>query len=289
MPLQLSSSPGRPLTFEADDAVRLHGRWFTPSTPARGVVLIVPAMATASAFYSGFASWLAENGYATMTFDYRGYGDSATEPMSAVTSDLLRWAHDARDALAHVHAEAADLPITWIGHSFGGQALPFADHQVLSAAMNVSSGSGYWRMNSFPARLGAPLLWKVVAPATIALYGYYPGAKLRVLDDLPSAVTRQWASWCMHPDYLLSEFPEARQSFADVALPLRSLSFTDDKLMSDQSIARLEALYTGTRLTSARFSPAELGVKSIGHHGFFHRSRTELWHRLVLPFLTENS
>ncbi len=94
------------ITFPADDGYELHGRWFEPSGEARGVVLIVPAMATPAAYYATFASWLRDRGFAVMTFDYRGYGESLDGPMRQVTNDLVRWALDARDALDHAHVRA---------------------------------------------------------------------------------------------------------------------------------------------------------------------------------------
>ena len=97
-------------TFPADDGYELHGRWFEPNGEARGVVVIVPAMATTANYYATFASWLRDRGFAVMTFDYRGYGDSLEGPMRKVTNDLVRWALDARDALDHATYGPKDCP-----------------------------------------------------------------------------------------------------------------------------------------------------------------------------------
>jgi predicted alpha/beta hydrolase len=274
-------------TFQADDGYELHGRWFEPNGQARGVVLVVPAMATPASYYATFASWLRDRGFAVMTFDYRGHGESLDGPMRRVRSDLVRWALDARDALDHAHVRAGGRPVTWLGHSLGGQVLPFADHTKADRAISVAAGSGYWRHNTPRARRLAPLLWKVIAPSAMAVTGYFPGGRLRILGDLPVNVMRQWSRWCMHPDYLLGELPEMRERFAEVETPMASISFTDDELMSATSISTLDGLYTSVDTTRMRFTPQQLGVDRMGHFGFFRHNQVDLWDELVLPHLAE--
>ena len=275
------------ITFPADDGYELHGRWFEPDGEARGVVLIVPAMATTAAYYATFASWLRDRGFAVMTFDYRGYGESLEGPMRQVKNDLVRWALDARDALDHAHVRAEGLPVTWLGHSLGGQVLAFADHTKADRAISVAAGTGYWKHNTPSASRKAPLLWKVIAPTAMAMAGYFPGKRLRILGDLPSNVMRQWARWCMDPDYLLGELPEMRERFGAVDIPMASLSFTDDELMSATSISTLDALHTSVDTTHMRYTPQQLGVDRMGHFGFFRHNQVDLWDELVLPHLAE--
>lgn len=273
------------ITFPADDGYELHGRWYEPNGEARGVVLIVPAMATTAAYYGTFASWLRDRGFAVMTFDYRGYGESLDGPMREVKNDLVRWALDARDALDHAHVRAGGRPVTWLGHSLGGQVLPFAEHAKAERAISVAAGTGYWKHNTPGARRKAPVLWKVIAPSAIAVAGYFPGKRLRILGDLPPNVMRQWARWCMDSDYLLGELPGMRERFAAVDIPMVSISFTDDELMSATSISTLDALYTAVDEVRMRYTPEQLGVDRMGHFGFFRHNQVDLWDELVLPHL----
>jgi predicted alpha/beta hydrolase len=277
------------ITFRADDGHELRGRWFEPIDEPRGVVILVPAMATQASYYATFASWLRDRGFAVMTFDYRGHGESLDGPMRAVKSDLVRWALDGRDALKYALARAGDLPVTWVGHSLGGQILPFVDHARVARAMTIAAGVGYWRYNTKGIRWRAPFLWKVMSPLAIALTGYFPGSRLGVLGDLPPNVMRQWARWCMDPDYLLGELPEMREKFADVDVPMVSLSFTDDELMSARSINGLDQLYTGVDQVRMRYTPTQLGVERMGHFGFFRHNQVDLWDELMLPHIAERA
>src|SRR5690349_3550499 len=130
----------RSLTLLADDGRELRATRYEPVTEARGAVVLVPAMATPSSFYTPFATWLADSGFHVLTFDYRGTG--SREEMKRETGDVLRWAGDAASALESLVDEDLGLPVTWIGHSLGGQLLPFARHDLLDRVLNIAAGSG---------------------------------------------------------------------------------------------------------------------------------------------------
>ena len=99
--------------------------------------------------------------------------------MKAETGDAVRWFGDAASALEHLVDEAPDVPVTWVGHSFGGQALPFARHDLVDRALLVAAGSGYWRHNQPAIRFaGAVLLPRRRAPGD-------PGERL--LPGAPAA------------------------------------------------------------------------------------------------------
>ncbi len=135
------------LTITADDGRALPGTWYEPTgvTPV-GVVVIAPAMATPASYYAAFATWLATQGFRTLTFDLRGMESVAA--MKAEDADVLRWFGDMASALDLALDTADGLPVTWVGHSLGGQAVPFVDHSRLARIVTVASGTGYWRLNA---------------------------------------------------------------------------------------------------------------------------------------------
>lgn len=270
--------------LRADDGRELRATWHRPPGEVRGAVLVVPAMATPSSFYGALAGWLAERGFLTLTFDYRG--TASVSELRAEAGDLLRWAGDAASALEALIEEVPDgVPVTWLGHSLGGQILPFARHDLVAKVLLVSSGSGYWRHNVGRARLVAPVLWRTLVPLSTRLAGYYPGRRLGIIGDLPTAVARQWGRWCLSPDYLAVDVPDAASRYAEVTVPVDTLHFTDDELLSEASMQALEALYTETTVGVRRLAPADLGVPRIGHHGFFRRAFACAWEEHLLPRL----
>ncbi|KAA1427937.1 alpha/beta hydrolase family protein [Nocardioides antri] len=267
----------------ADDGRTLPITTFEPASETRGVVLVVPAMATPSSYYAPLATHLAARGWRTVTFDYRGMGSRAE--MKAEPADVDRWFADVRTILDAVADDADGLPVTWIGHSLGGQMVPFVDHTRLASVITVSAGDGYWRRNQPGVRWIAPFLWRVVAPLAIRVAGYYPGDRLNMVGDLPAGAMRQWGRWCLHPEYLQADHPEAPELFAEVKAPMMSLSFTDDELMSADSIRHLHDWYSNAALVRQRFSPDQLDGRRLGHHGFFRSANADLWEELLEPWL----
>jgi len=249
----------------------------------RGVVLVVPAMATPSSYYAPFATHLAERGWRAVTFDYRGMGSRAE--MKAETADVDRWFADVRAILDAVADDAAGRPVTLVGHSLGGQLIPFVDHTRLASVITVTAGDGYWRRNQPGVRWLAPVIWRFVAPLAMRATGYYPGRRLNLLGDVPAGAMRQWSRWCLHPEYLQADHPEAANLFAEVKTPMMSLSFTDDELMTAKSIKHLHDWYSSAELVRQRFSPEQLDGRRMGHHGFFRRANADLWDELLVPWL----
>ncbi len=274
----------RATVIRADDGRELSGTWFRPTGDVRGAVVLAPAMATPAVFYGFFASWLAASGFATLTFDYRGTGGSAE--MRAERGDLFRWAGDAASALETLLDDVPDgVPVTWLGHSLGGQILPWARHDLIDRALLISSALGYWRWNQPTVRWRSPLLFRVIAPASIRIAGYYPGKRLRILGDVPPNVMRQWARWCLSPTYFGVDAPDVAARVAEVTVPIDTISFTDDELLGLRSHQELEKMYAAATVEPLRISPADVGLERIGHHGFFRAPMQPLWESLVLPRL----
>jgi predicted alpha/beta hydrolase len=275
----------------AADGTVLAARFFAAEGDARGAVLLVPAMGTRQEFYVALARWLAARGFAALTFDYRGTGRSLRGPLRDARADLLDWARlDCAAALEALAARAPGLPITWIGHSLGGQIIPFVPgFERVERAITVGAGIGYWRLYPWRLRWGAPWLWYVLVPASLALFGYFPGRRFRKIGDVPRGAMAQWRRWCLDPDYAAG-VERAHDRYAAVRTPILSISFADDELMSARSVERLHAMYAGAPRTMLRLGPEAAGGRRIGHFGFFREAvGADAWREHLLPALARIS
>lgn len=273
-----------PAHFLADDGHPLRGTWFVPADDPIGAVIVAPAMATRSSYYTAFATWLAEAGFLALTYDYRGMG-TVTELRAARDTSLLTWGGDAARALETLLERADGLPVTYLGHSMGAQLLPFVRHDLVSRIVMVSTGVGSWRFNRPRIKLPAWLMFRVVAPVTTRLVGYYPGGTLRMTGDLPTGAMRQWARWCLAADYFAVDVPDIHARFAAITAPLTSVHFTDDELLAESAMSAMEALFTGAAVDVRRLAPADLGTDRVGHHGLFRARLRPAWNELVVPLL----
>ena len=273
--------------FRADDGRFLEATWFRPHSPGTGHVLIAPAMATPAGFYAAFATWLAGRGMTVLTFDYRGTSATPSE-LRRETADLLTWAGDAASALEHLLDDAREgnhSPVTWIGHSFGGQVLPFVRHDHLDGAVLVATGNGHFHHNPPWLRRRAPLLWRGIVPLTTAVAGYFPGRRLGILGDLPTGVARQWGRWCMHPDYWGADVRDIAARHALITHPVTLVSTNDDPLVTHSGPAALARALSEAPVSIVELSPEQLAVDSVGHHGLFRPELEHAWEAVFAPHL----
>jgi predicted alpha/beta hydrolase len=285
----MSASRLEPRDILADDGQVIKALFHVPEGDAKGAVLIVPAMGTRQSFYAPLARWLATRGFLTATFDYRGTGDSRERPLRGFSADIFDWARlDCAAMVEAISARAPGLPLSWIGHSLGGQILPLVPNAGrVAKIVTIAAGSGYWRENSPSLRRHVLWLWYLVVPVSLLFCGYFPGRRLRMVGDLPKGVMAQWRRWCLNPEYAVgAEGEVVREQYARVQTPIVSFSFTDDELMSGRNIESLHGFFVGARRTMTRIAPGDIGATRIGHFGFF-RSENEgrLWRDLLLPEL----
>jgi predicted alpha/beta hydrolase len=262
------------LDIEASDGTRLGATFFGGGEAA---VMVMPATGVPQEYYAKFAAYLAEAGFSVLTFDYRGIGRSRRGDLRASTARMRDWAL-LDGAAAFDFLQKSHPRICVIGHSFGGQALGLLpQRESIAAALIVGAQSGYWK--NWPA-LGRLWMWPVThfaLPFVSSLRGYFPASRLGFGEDLPKGVAIEWARWCRNPRYLVGDLG-VEADYARFRAPLRAYTITDDPFAPERAVHALGALYPNSQWETRKVTPRELGVKSIGHFGFFRdRFRDTLW------------
>lgn len=259
------------VTFRTRDGWSLTGDLAAPSGEPWAVALLAPAMGVARRFYRPLAEHLAGCGVAALVPDYRGMGDSHEAPAGATEIDLVTWGErDLPAAMETLAARWPGVPRVWIGHSVGGQLLGLYAGPEIHAALLVASQSGHWRHWDGGKRLGMAFLWHAGIPLATTAFGRLPMRLLGQGEDVPRGVAREWARWGRHRDYILSEAsPRGGLHFAHYAGPLRSYAILDDAYAPRRAVEALAAGFTGTSPEVRAISPRDLGLRAIGHFGFF--------------------
>lgn len=268
------------LKLQTGDGHTLIARAYQPEGNVRRAVLLSSAMGVPQAFYRPFATWLAGQGIAVLTFDCRGMGESAPASLRGFNASITDWVtQDHPAALAEVMRRWPGVPLTYLGHSLGGQIFGWLEgREHFDRMVTVASGNGHWRYNAPQVRFTVHLLWWLIAPLALTLYGYFPGERLGTLGTIPKQAMWQWRRWCLNRDYIGSEGPELRARYAQVRTPITAALAEDDELISPEGIRRLYRLYPNapTRFESLR--PEAHGLKRLGHFGLFKpASATTLW------------
>lgn len=277
------------ITFPATDGFALAATLYLPRGAKRNAVLINSATAVPRKIYRGFACYLARRGSAVLTYDYRGVGGShppvrrsliRRSPLAGFKATMADWAtKDVTAAVAWMRERYDTLPLGYVGHSFGGQALGLlSNNHEVSRALLVASQAGYWRLIASPERYRVFLLLNLLGVPLTQLLGYAPG-RLGIGEDLPKGVFLQWVDWVMRERYMfddkglvaLANFPFYRGA-------LRSLCFTDDPWATRPAVELLCAGFESIKPEIIEIAPAQAGADSIGHFGFFRSEhRDTLW------------
>jgi len=245
-------------------------------------VLIGGAMGVRQAFYRPFAQWLSTQGYLVATFDYRGVGDSRGRSLRGFDADLFAWARDTDAAIEALLRRAGEVPLYVVGHSLGAQLPGLLRHRGrIAGLVSIAAGSGYWRDNAPRLKRSVLYFWHVLVPLATALCGYFPGARLKKVGDLPRGVVLQWRRWCLNPRYHVgAEGAAVREQFESVRFPLVALSLTDDELMTERGTHVLVDCYANAPRRVERVAPADVAARRIGHFGFFRDAfAPTLWAR----------
>jgi predicted alpha/beta hydrolase len=282
------------ITTKNDDC--LQGYWYSPEHLAKneikGKIVIASAMGVTQQYYQDMANWLVEQGYAVLTFDCRGMGESKTQALKHYQCDILDWAsQDYSAALQFVIDQQSTAPIYWVGNSLGGQIFPLIDNiEQVVKVITFSAGTGYWKHNAPALRKKVPFFWFFIVPIATTLFGYFPGKKIGIIGDLPKKVIFQWRRWCLHPDYCVGvESAEIKAKFQQVDVPLTSFFFTDDEMLSLTNIRDLHQLFGNTNKSLLEITPQSVDEKRIGHLGFFrNKFKENLWPKILLAELEKN-
>jgi len=160
-----AEAPAVDLRIRTGDGLALAATYRPGRRPDSPAVLLLHGVKASRASTAPTAAWLAGLGYASLTVDFRGHGESDM----AERSFGLREASDARAAFGWLKRRQGGARVAVIGHSLGGAAallgpsgpLP-ADALVLQAVYpdirRAIRNRIAARLGALPARLLEPLL-----------------------------------------------------------------------------------------------------------------------------------
>jgi predicted alpha/beta hydrolase len=276
----VSASP-QAVTIRASDG-RALGGLLLEAAAARGALCLNGATGFRREFYLKFALYGAQRGYHTLVYDYRGIGASARLPLSGEDARMSDWGRlDMPAALALLAERYPQLPLVTLGHSVGGQLIGcMPNHARARAHVMIATSTGYWRRQRAPFRYQALLFWKLYGPLMLRRSGYIPRGAVWSGESLPRGVFLQWRRWCLSPAAFGSSLDEdmGDAGFAAVRAPLLSWGFSDDPIATPAAVEALLSSYANARIERRWTTPAEAGVRAIGHHGFFaEQHRDSLW------------
>ena len=249
---------------------------------AKAVILVHPATAVTQRYYEPFAHYLAQLGFCVVSYDYRGTGRSRPAQLRGFEVTMSDWMNeDVGGVTQWAVARYPHLPLLAVGHSLGGHALALGvGTGALRAAVMIASHAGVTAtIRGAGERARVWLVMRVLTPALCAIFGYMPGRRFGLGEDLPRGVMLQWSRWTRMTNYFLDDPKiDAARRMAKVRMPLLVLGFEDDPWANRVAIDKLTAPLINAHMERRQIAPADAGLPGIGHMGFFRkRAEATLW------------
>ena len=263
----------------------LMGRLYRPSQRVRAVAVLNAATAVRQRFYRPFAQWLATQGVACLTYDYRDFGASQRGPMRDAGATMLDWGiHDAQAARDLAKAEFPDAPLWLIGHSLGGLLTSFQrDLGQIDRVIAVASGFVHVSEHPWPYQALARFFWHVGGPIGAKVAGYLPGKLMRFGPDLPADVYWQWRALCTKREFAAT--PEWRdlppEDLTGLRAPMRLVAVADDVMVPPRAVWRLMERHLEAPMAQKVLKPEDYGLGAIGHIGVFDPANSACWGDIV--------
>lgn len=258
------------LTLIAADGHPLAATAFEPAGRPVAAVQINGATGVPRRYYRAYAEFLAAQGFAVLTYDYRGIGGSRYQGHEGRVS-MSRWgSHDLAAGLDWLDRQYPQLPVLTVGHSAGGQLLGLAaNNRRVVAALSIASQSGYWRLWPRTLQPVMAALWYAVLPVTSTLLGRIPAGLMGA--ELPAGVADEWARWCRNPHYVSDPSGQPiREHFQAYRGRMRFYAIGDDDFYAPlAAVTALAGFYRRAQTEVLRIEPREHGLTRIGHFGFF--------------------
>jgi len=273
--------PNDSIHIQATDGFRLAGTIYQPEGRTDKVVLINAGTGIVQRYYYDYAIFLREEGFGAVTFDYRGIGESRPKTLNGFPAAMRDWGQkDIAGVIDWISKELNPTKIFVVGHSAGGQLVGLANNNnLVNAMITIAAQSGYWGHWRSIQRYRLALLWFILIPLLTRIFGYFPSKRVGLGENLPKGVALEWASWCRNPNYLFGYGKELDLThYESFSVPVLAYSFDDDSYATKRAVDALLLGYTNAEVTRKHIFPEDIGVRSIGHFGFFREQfRDSLW------------
>lgn len=267
-----------------EDGVILRGILIIPENP-KAIVQFNCGTASKKEFYLAFLEYLAEHDYLCCLWDYRGSGESAPKTLKGCEYTFHEYGTKDMPAIKNfLKQKYPELPLFIFAHSAGGQQIgliPKLEEYKGMVAFAVSTG--YLPHMPFSYRLVSFYFFYIFTPISILFTGYLKAKKFGIMEDLPKNVVLEWRDWCSKRTYLFDKaflgktIPKGQ--YENIPFPIHIFWTTDDPISNKNSVPTLWGnIKSQFKISFSKVTPKEVGVKEIGHFGFFKkRMKDTLW------------
>ena len=254
---------------------------YVPDESNHKVMIIAPTGGLTKEYYHPFASFVKQWGFTVITFDYRGMGDSAPDDLKGYKANMQQWAVQDIDAvLLYAKNHFPNHEIVYTGHCIGGEIVGLAQaSQYINRLVLINSALSCKRLWPLRYRFRVVTL-KTAVKVLNKWFGYFPGKKIGYEENIPGGVIHEWSNWCSNANGLFDKFPD--NNYRKLRIPILAFSFSDNWNTPPKAVQELLNRFSNAATTWHHIRPAEIGVKKVGHSGFFDpEMENPLWVKMI--------
>jgi predicted alpha/beta hydrolase len=266
----------------ASDGYALSALFGKPTTTCIGTVVLSSATCVKKEFYINFGSFLVRQGYQVLLYDYRGIGESAPGNIRDADISMHEWGtKDMNAVLNYLVHDKGLTDITWMGHSVGAQLVGFIENrQHIRKIISINAAVGYWGYFPFPMNTVVWLLWYVIGPLLIRIYGYGQMKKIGWGENLPKKTILEWREWCLSKNYYLSLLQRVLKTdrFYNLTTPMTVVYTSDDFIANDKTVSLMTAFFPNAPTEILKIETRQYTRHKVGHTGIFRKKfQHNLW------------
>ncbi len=254
---------------------------FIPEGDVKKVLLISSATSVPQEFYWKFAQFFAKNGIVVYTFDYSGIGRSASDidQLKLHQHGVKGWGSiDQTKMTELVLKEYPNRKICLATHSIGGQVLGFnpLNHAFEKVVMAASQSASWYKFKGF-SRFKLFLFFNFFMRRLTPIFGYYPGSKVGIFEDLPGSMANEWSRWGNQKEYMMHFKDEKDYFFDQLQAKIKSYSFQNDWLATRIGVDWLAEQYPNAVIERIHYD-GKVDGQEPKHFGFFKEHfKTTFW------------
>ena len=280
------------ITITTSDQVQLYGYLHEAQQSVKGAILLNPGLGIPKEFYQNYATILADHGYHCLVYDYRGIQASGKAMNDQSRINLRNWGLiDMVDCIDFLHRRYPTLKLYFFGHSIGGQVAGLIkNHSLIERFIFIATTGGYWPLFNFPLNIFSAFMWYLHIPITSRLFGYMPPSLTYRGIRMAKGVALEWAAWSRQKNYIAAFFNKTitNQYYQKITQQIDAIWFTDDQIAIPKTVESILAYYPNATITRHPQDPKALGLKRVGHSGFFNKKLGQAYWNLPLEII-ENS
>lgn len=264
------------------DEKKIGATIYRPAREYDKLVIIGPSALETQACYAPLATYLAEQGVLSITFDYRGVGASVFKTKGKNAVSLHHWGNFDLDAV-----------LRYAKNTFPGKEIIFIAHGVSGEIVGLAAASQYInRMVLVNSVLSCSRLWPLKDRVRLFVLRRFSPFFTRILQfitgnasftALPPGVYREWRNWCANTNGLFDAFPDS--NYRKLQVPILVYSFSDDWHSPAKAVSALLRHFDAAAITWFHGMPRDFDIRRAGHSGFFCPAyKTLFWQPLLYWF-----